>query len=289
MADEIVAELLGDDFDDLTEDQSEAEGAAEPEGKAEDAPQEEPSDQTESPEEGEEPDKPEEAPEVEQASKTVPLKALDAERHKRQEAQTQLEEAQATLRHLEAMLQAKGTEQQNKDPVDLGDPLDDPEAFKVKLGEQFVSKTDLQDTERKATENALIALSVAQARRSNPDFDEVLGERFAHWAPLVQDNPSLGQKAIASGDPGQFMYDKIKEAAILKDAGGLEAMLAKAREEGARDALKGKQQKATETVKAALEQQPKATASVAGADPRAEEVSEDYNMEDLLGSKKRGR
>lgn len=131
--------------------------------------------------EGDKPEVTEEPPaSPEPVEKTVPLKALEDERRKRQELEQRLE-------------------QQPKQ--EAPDPLDDPDGFR-----QYQDNARLNDR---------IEISVEIAREMHEDFDSV-HEVFMEEAAK---NPVLAQAAMQSKAPGIHIYREGKRLAKAREIG----------------------------------------------------------------------
>jgi hypothetical protein len=138
---------------------------------------------------GEEPSAP---PALEEPQHTIPPKALQEERRKRQEAEDR-------LTRLEQELQAIRQPQQPPAPA--------PSLWEDEQGWQDHLKGDVVSTAvQQATLNARLDMSEMMVRQSNPDFEE----KKTAFIQLMQENPLLQQKALADPHPWNFAYTYVK-------------------------------------------------------------------------------
>ena len=130
--------------------------------------------------------------------------AYKDEKGKRQEFAKENEDLKAQL----AQLQPK------QEATQAPDPVDDPEGFTAYVQRQA---EDLADSRMlHFTENLM--------KKNHDDYDE----KKAVFIKLVQENPSLGDKARASGDPLGFLYDqatKHQQYQEMQDVDGYKAKI----------------------------------------------------------------
>jgi hypothetical protein len=133
-------------------------------------------------------DKPEEPVEV-RGLKSAHM----AEKTKRQEYERQLAALQAELAQL------KSPQQQ------VPDVMQDPQGFAQSLEQRMQT----------ALINERVNLSYAMAKRSHPDFDEVMAE----WPALYQQNPAIYQAALQQEMPAEWAYQQVKRMQFLQEVG----------------------------------------------------------------------
>lgn len=115
----------------------------------------------------------------------VPLAALTAEREKRQHLEQR-------VRELEARTQPA------PERPKLADPLDDPEAFARQVDQAAEAKVA----------RVRIELHQELMRAKHDDYDA----REAKFIELAQADPTLYQRAVASGNVARFAYDHVVQA-----------------------------------------------------------------------------
>lgn len=86
-----------------------------------------------------------------------------------------------------------------------------------------------QEEVQKAVVGTKLQTSEVIARSRYKDFDEKMGT----FAELAQENPVIVQQMLAAPDPADFAYRAAASHKMLKDAGGIEQLLEKARAEAA--------------------------------------------------------
>lgn len=153
-------------------------------------------------------EKQEEAPPAPQ-SETVPVKALQDERRKRQELHDQLEA-------LKASQQA-----QEPSPTIWEDDK--------KWQEQF-GQTVTQNAAQYAAMNARLDTSEMLARQAHAeDFDQVKTE----WLELAAQNPEMRQQALSDPHPWERAYQQVRNAKTMKELGAssIDDVIAKKRAE----------------------------------------------------------
>lgn len=128
-----------------------------------------------------------------QPDQTVPIKALMAERDKRQALEQRL----------------KSLEQQQPQPSFWEKPEEHLQRIQTFVQQQaIVTKMDLSES---------------IAREKHADFDEKLGV----FSELVQANPTLLQQAAMQRNPAEWVYSVAKNHMELKQAGSIEGMRSK--------------------------------------------------------------
>jgi hypothetical protein len=155
------------------------------------------------------PVKAEAAPQQEMTAKEkAAFAGLADERRKRQELERRLAE-------LTTQAPAKAAPAATTEPAKTF--WDDPEGFLAQ--------------ERQKTQQAVLStrLQTAEliARQRHQDFDEKVNK----FNEIVQSNPVLVQKWLASPDPAEFAYQTAKGVMEIEAAGGLQEAIAKARAE----------------------------------------------------------
>ena len=106
------------------------------------------------------------------------------------------------------------------------DPVADPEGYAAQQ----------QQSINTATLKSAIAIGQPLYRKFYEDYDEM--EKL--FVAEAQKDSALAGKMAAADNPVEFMYTegkRLHQMQQLNSAGGIEAMIAKAREEGAKEAL----------------------------------------------------
>jgi hypothetical protein len=119
---------------------------------------------------------------------TIPVKALQEERRKRQESEER-------IRTLEAQLS-----QTQNPPQPAPDIWEDTQGWQQNFGQEVVSNAVNQ-----ATLNARIEMSEMMMRQSHPDF----GDKKTVWQELVGKTPGLFEKGLADPHPWNFAYNYV--------------------------------------------------------------------------------
>lgn len=163
---------------------------------------------------------PEPKPEVteERTEPTVPIKALHEERRKRQEYERELSELR---KKLEATPETKPN------------LFEDPDNWEKHLEERVNKRAS--EIEAK-TETRFLQLCEQAARARHKDFEDVV-QVFAEAAAST---PGLADEARRAPDPAEFIYQAGLNLKRVKEAGSIEALIERAREEGRQEALKGR-------------------------------------------------
>lgn len=133
------------------------------------------------------------------------LRGLEEERRKRQDLERQLSEIRAA----------------QQQPGEKKTFWDDPEGH-FKNFQQNLEKTL---TQREI--NAKFATSEAIARSRYTDFDD----KVQVFAQLMRDSPGLQSQMLSAPDPGEFVYRTAERTMLLRDAGGLDQLMAKKEKE----------------------------------------------------------
>lgn len=175
---------------------------AKPESKAE-APKEEPK--------AAEPAKPAAPVQEEMTAKEKAAFAKAADETRKRQA------LEARLRELEAKMQQPAAQPQGTPAETPKTFWDDPEGALQRTQQQMqqaILGTRLQTAE-------------AIARSRYTDFDEKVME----FKDLAMTTPGLAQQMLAAPDPAEFVYRTAANHMAIKQAGGVDALVAKAREE----------------------------------------------------------
>lgn len=124
---------------------------------------------------------------------SVPVKALQDERRKRQELQDQLEALKA--------------QQSQEPPVSIWENDE-------KWQQQFGERVTLSAAQH-ATLNARLDTSEMLAAQAHEDFEQVKAE----WLEMAKQNPELRQQAMADRHPWERAYQQAKNAKAMKELG----------------------------------------------------------------------
>lgn len=134
-------------------------------------------------------------PPAAETTKEVPLAALLDERDKRKEIQSELERLKA---------ERESTQQEK---VDF---WENPEAALTAMEERLTQQWEAKTT------NALLSYSMQSASYRHEDYDE---QKDA-FAEAAKENPALADQALASPDPGEYIYTTGKQFSQLNAVGG---------------------------------------------------------------------
>jgi hypothetical protein len=157
----------------------------------------------------EEPQETQQGDEGSSSGQTVPLKALESERQKRQDLEKRLAD-------LEGRVPQNQQQQQHQQPV-LPDPYEDPEGY-------FRAQQEYQ--QRNLFETKAV-LSQDFMRSQYEDYDEV----EAYFADAAEKDPRLAIGLLNSPNPARFAYEQGKRQRLLDEIGSdPEAYKAKIRE-----------------------------------------------------------
>lgn len=126
----------------------------------------------------------------------VPVKALQEERHKRQELEQQFQE-----------LQQRIAQQQAAPPPDM---FENTEGWQQHFGGQVK-----QEAAQFASMNARLDSSEMLAATAHDDFDEMKAE----FLQMAEQNPTLRQQALADRHPWERAYQIAKNARTMKELG----------------------------------------------------------------------
>lgn len=157
-----------------------------------------------------------EKPKDDTPSDHVPVRALQEERRKRQELEKRLSELE----------QAKPAEVK---PNLFEDPDNWEKALDARL-EQRLSAV------RQESEQKFLVLVEQAAMARHTDFKD-MAQVFAETAKVT---PGLIDEARNAPDPAEFIYQAGRNLKRVQEAGSIEALIEKAREEGRQEALKGR-------------------------------------------------
>ena len=142
------------------------------------------------------------APPALEEQHTIPPKALQEERRKRQELEQQLNEIR----------QQMASQQQPQQP--RPDFWEDQEGYLQHYGEQILTQAEQRALAR--FEERLIARSANAARAKYEDFDDTV----AVFADMAKANPALEAQLRQHENPGEFVYTTAKTQMELAQYGG---------------------------------------------------------------------
>jgi hypothetical protein len=142
------------------------------------------------------------------------VKAVAEERRKRQDAERRLAELE-------------------KAPEKKPNLFEDPDNWEKQLDERVEKRLAAV---RQESESRFLVLVEQAALARHTDFKE-MAEVFAVTA---KSTPGLIEEARNAPDPAEFIYQAGKNLKRVQEAGSIEALIEKAREEGRQEALKGK-------------------------------------------------
>lgn len=142
----------------------------------------------------------------------VPLEALEAERSKRQEAETQRDQLGQTLEVYRANMQQGQAQlpQQKVVAKRLLDTLDDNEVVTAKELKQIVKET----TEAFNVE-VMAPMSELQMMTLYPDYKDVLTNNLQ---PILKNNPALIEAIRSSNNPNLLAYTLAGGKGVVKGA-----------------------------------------------------------------------
>jgi hypothetical protein len=133
--------------------------------------------------------------------------AYKDEKSKRQEYARENEELKAQLAKL----------QPRQEPEKAPDPVDDPEGFAAYIQRQA----------DELAESRMLHFTENHMRKTHDDYDE----KKAVFIELVKENPQLGEKAKATGDPLGFLYDQATKHQQYQEMQDIDGYKAKIRAE----------------------------------------------------------
>lgn len=158
--------------------------------------------------------------------KQVPLKALEAERHRRQGFETQVRQQQQQIDMLIQSLQRQepsaGTQRQQQPQPDV---LLETEKWQQNLFSTFQQMLDTRVAQ------AIVGVTEEAMRDKHADYDRMIDDVFK---PAAQADPALFQQMLAAKDPAKFAYMQAKRLQAERELGGdldLEKLRAKVRAE----------------------------------------------------------
>jgi len=125
-------------------------------------------------------------PAAEESQHSIPPKALQEERRKRQELEARLAEYEARL-----------NQQTQQPPPTI---WEDEQGWQQHFGGQVVN-----EAVQAATMNARLDMSEMMVRQAHPDFED----KKAAFLELMRETPGLQQKALADPHPWQFAYNYV--------------------------------------------------------------------------------
>lgn len=149
----------------------------------------------------------------------VPTRALQDERRKRQELEREL----AELRQKAEATTAKPN------------LFEDPDSWEKALDERVEKKLA---GVREQSEQRFLALVEQAAKARHKDFEDMA----VVFAETAKTTPGLIDEARNAPDPAEFIYQAGRNLKRVQEAGSIEALIERAREEGRQEALKGKVQ-----------------------------------------------
>lgn len=201
------------------------------------------------------PDEPsDEAPETEaKASEKptqVPLKALEEERRKRQEAQEHFRRLELELAELRGRVDSRSPQAQQEEPEDF------EEAF-YSNPQDYISRVVSQ-----AVDGNRYAMSEQIARDTFPDFDE----KLAAFEEAVKTNPMYAAQLRQHPHPGKFAYEVGKTMLETREIGSLDELREKIRQE---ERARLEQELRKESAQTAASQLTKSVAGSRGASVEA--------------------
>jgi len=150
---------------------------------------------------------------VVEAERTVPLKALESERGKRQGYENLVAQQQYQIDLLMKQIAAQQQQQQPREqsaPVDL---LLNPDEWQNRLFGAIESVVQQQAF------NRTLALSEQLARDSYADYDELIDGFFK---PAAAKNPELRQALYKAPDPAKYAYKQAKRMKLESEEGELD-------------------------------------------------------------------
>lgn len=160
-------------------------------------------------------------------SPTVPRKALQDERAKRQSLEAEL----AAFRQQQAP-QAPPAEAQA--PQEMPDPWEDPQGYA-----QWVFQNASTQAQQQAA-HAFHINRVAQAAEAAKLRHEDYADKVAVFQQMINENPSLEAQMLAQADPAEWAYQQASERTLLQEHGGsVSALLAAERQKWEAEALAG--------------------------------------------------
>lgn len=126
------------------------------------------------------------APPAAEEPVTVPVKALQEERRKRQELEQQIAEVTQRI--------------QQQPPQPAPDMWEDTQGWQQHFGSEVVSTAVQQ-----ATLNARLDMSEMMVRQAHPDFED----RKAAFIQLMNETPGLRERALNDAHPWNFAYNYV--------------------------------------------------------------------------------
>jgi hypothetical protein len=124
-------------------------------------------------------------PPAEETQHSIPPKALQEERRKRQELEARIAEYEARLA---------------TPPQPAPDIWEDTQGWQQNFGQEVVGSAVQQ-----ATLNARLDMSEMMVRQAQPDFED----KKAAFIDMMREMPGLQQKALADPHPWQFAYNYV--------------------------------------------------------------------------------
>ena len=147
-----------------------------------------------------------------EAEKTVPLKALESERGKRQGYENLVVQQQQQIDILMRQIAAQQQQQPREQPAPV-DLLLNPDEWQNRLFGAIESVVQQQ------TFNRTLALSEEVARDKYADYDELIDGVFK---PAAAKNPELIQALYKAPDPAKYAYKQAKRMKLESEEGELD-------------------------------------------------------------------
>lgn len=144
------------------------------------------------------------------AEKTVPLRALEDERSKRQNFESQVQAQQRQIDVLIQSLQAQGKTEPAPSGQSMPDLLLDPDKWQINLLQKLDGLLQNQLFTTKLT------LSEDLMRETKPDYDEMID---AFVKPAMERDPTFRQQVITAANPAKFAYQQAKRLKAEKELG----------------------------------------------------------------------
>jgi len=206
---------------------------------------------------------------VVEAEKTVPLKALESERGKRQGYENLVAQQQQQIDILMRQIAAQQQQQPREQPAPV-DLLLNPDEWQNRLFGALESVVQQQ------TFNRTLALSEEVARDKYADYDELIDGVFK---PAAAKNPELIQALYKAPDPAKYAYKQAKRMKLESEEGELDV-------DKLKEKLRAELLAEMEGKKEALQKQvkiPESLGSVGGSSSRLHTGGNDPSIKELFG------
>lgn len=165
--------------------------------------------------------------------KHVPQEALFAERKQRQELDRQLKSLQTEMADLK-----------KPKPEKVG-LLDDPDKWEEQLNQRIESAK--AEVRQEAQANYLRLLE-RQARERHKDDKITWDDASQVFADAARDNAALIAETLQADDPAEYIYQAGRKLKMLAEAGDLDALLEKTRQEARDEALSSEKSEVPESL-----------------------------------------